>query len=445
MSEILIIDDDTSLCRSLQIQLKRQGHSVQLAHSGAEGAERAGSADFDLILLDLGLPDEAGLDVLRTLVAERPDRPVAVVTARQDMTATVTAMRDGAFDYVRKPFELVDILLVLRKAERFRVKADRGSTAIPSGSTASPHEIVGSSKSIVEIVKQIGLLARTQVTVLIEGESGTGKELVARALHDAGAQGKPFVAVNCSAVVPALFESELFGHDRGAFTGADVRHIGRLEQAGDGTLFLDEIGDMPPGLQVKLLRVLQERSFERVGGSESIAFRARVVAASNRDLSAMVGEGTFRADLYFRLAVSPVRVPSLRQRRADIPAIAKHILARQSRELHSNVTSLDAAALRLLTEYDWPGNVRELENALTRAIALARGATLDTDDFLFLIPSLPSVPPPDPEQPGPLWEAEKRAIVRALTSSAWNVTQAAGLLEISRTTLRKKIRDYGIR
>ena len=444
MSEILIIDDDKSLCRSLQIQLERQGHSVQLAHSGGEGTELAGSADHDLVLLDLGLPDGDGLDVLGVLVTERPERPVAVVTARQDMTATVAAMRDGAFDYVRKPFELVDVLLVLQKAQRLLAKADRGPTAIPSENTAPPHEIVGSSKSILGIVKQIGLLARTQVTVLIEGESGTGKELVARALHDASAPGKPFVAVNCSAVVPTLFESELFGHVRGAFTGADVRRIGRLEQSADGTLFLDEIGDMPLDLQAKLLRVLQERSFERVGGGKAIPFSARVVAATNRDLSAMVDEGTFRQDLYFRLAVSPLRVPPLRQRRADIPAIVKHILVRRSRELHSKVTAMDDDALHLLGEYHWPGNVRELENAVTRAIALARGTTLDADDFGFVTPSY--VPAPDDScGPGPLWQAERRAIVRALTHTDWNITQAANLLEISRTTLRKKISDYGIR
>ena len=442
MSEILIIDDDVSLCRSLQIQLKRQGHGVELAHSGQDGGDRACSGEFGLVLLDLGLPDEDGLDVLHRILAERPELPVVVVTARQDMGAAVAAMRDGAFDYVRKPFEMVDVLLVLEKTERLRRGSDHRQTAF-ADQPASPHEIVGSSKGMVHVVKQIGLLSRTQVTVLIQGESGTGKELVARALHHAGAQAKPFIAVNCSAVVPTLFESELFGHEKGAFTGAHARRVGRLEQAGGGTLFLDEIGDMPLDLQAKLLRVLQERTFERVGGHESIRFEARVVAATNRDLRAMVEDGVFREDLYFRLVVSPIQIPPLRQRREDVPSIAMHLLKRRSTELHSNVTAIDDGALSRLAEYDWPGNVRELENAVTRAIALARGTTLLPGDFAFLSVSDGAVGG-ESESVGPLWQAEKRAIERTLAHTGGNITHAAETLEISRTTLRKKIADYRI-
>jgi DNA-binding NtrC family response regulator len=442
VSEILIIDDDVSLCRSLQIQLKRQGHGVRLAHSGREGAERADSGDLDLVLLDLGLPDEDGIDTLHRIVAERPELPVVVVTARQDMGATVTAMRDGAFDYVRKPFEMVDVLLVLEKIERLRRDSDHKPTTFAS-QPASPHEIVGSSKSMVQVVKQIGLLSRTQVTVLLQGESGTGKELVARALHDAGGSSKPFVAVNCSAVVPTLFESELFGHEKGAFTGADARRVGRLEQSGEGTLFLDEIADMPLDLQAKLLRVLQERTFERVGGHDPVPFRARVVAATNRDLGAMVEDGTFREDLFFRLAVSPLEVPPLRQRREDIPAIAMHLLKRRSSELHSDVSAIDEDAVRLLSQYEWPGNVRELENAVTRAIALARGTTLLAADFAFLGASGDAAAD-SAASIGPLWQAEKRAIERTLAHTGGNITRAAEILEISRTTLRKKISDYDV-
>jgi two-component system response regulator AtoC len=425
----------------LQIQLKRQGHQVQAVHTGRAGAETAGANAFDLVLLDLGLPDGDGLAVLHRLQADAPERPVVVVSARQDMNATLTAMRDGAFDYIRKPFELVDILLVLEKVARLAPRAE-GPTQETADDAAAPHEIVGRSKGMVDIIKQIGLLARTQVTVLIQGESGTGKELVARALHSAAARGKPFVAVNCSAVVPTLFESELFGHEKGAFTGADGRRVGRLEQAGDGTLFLDEIGDMPLDLQAKLLRVLQERVFDRVGGHSAVSFAARIVAATNRDLAAMVENGTFREDLYFRLAVSPVRLPPLRERREDIPALAMHLLTRRARELHSPVGGIADEALRLLTGYDWPGNIRELENALTRAIALARSSTLGLEDFAFLDAS--QSPATEPGEPGPLWQAEKRAIMRALSHTGGNITHAANLLEISRTTLRKKIADYGI-
>jgi DNA-binding NtrC family response regulator len=442
VSEILIIDDDAALCRSLQIQLKRQGHEVQTGHTGQAGAETAGQNAFDLVLLDLGLPDCDGLDILHRLLADQPERPVVVVSARQDMNATLTAMRDGAFDYIRKPFELVDILLVLEKVERLGARQD-SAAASAAADTASPHEIVGRSNSMVEIIKQIGLLSRTQVTVLIQGESGTGKELVARALHEVGAHGKPFVAVNCSAVVPTLFESELFGHEKGAFTGADSRRIGRLEQVGEGTLFLDEIGDMPLDLQAKLLRVLQERSFERVGGHETVPFAARVVAATNRALTTMVEAGTFREDLYFRLAVSPVRLPPLRERKEDLSALATHLLTRRARELHSDVDGIAEEALRLLNTYDWPGNIRELENALTRAVALARSTTLGAADFAFLDPAR-AASPPESSEPGPLWQAEKRAIERALAHTGGNITHAADVLEITRTTLRKKIADYGI-
>ncbi len=442
MSEILIIDDDVSLCRSLQIQLNRQGHDVRLAHSGREGAERAGSDGLDLVLLDLGLPDEDGLDILQRILAGHPDLPVVVVTARQDMSATVAAMRDGAFDYVRKPFEMVDVLLLLEKIERLQTGPVQKESAWID-QPVSPHEIVGSSKSMVQVVKKIGLLCRTQVTVLVQGESGTGKELVARALHEARTPAQPFVALNCSAVVPTLFESELFGHEKGAFTGADARRIGRLEQSGEGTLFLDEIGDMPLDLQAKLLRVLQERTFERIGGHVPVPFNARVVAATNRDLGAMVEEGTFREDLFFRLAVSPVEVPPLRQHREDIPEIAMHLLKRRSSELHSKVTTIDEGALRLLSTYEWPGNVRELENAVTRAIALARGTTLLPADFAFLGVS-DDTAGDSATNIGPLWQAEKRAIQKTLAHTGGNITRAAEILEISRTTLRKKISDYGI-
>lgn len=444
MSRLLMIDDDRSLCRSLQIQLKKHGHDLLLAHTGEEGLALADDASLDLILLDLGLPDGDGLEVLRSLMELEAHCLVAVVTGRSDMKSTVTAMRDGAFDYIRKPFELADIMLLLEKARRYQgLSGNHRREAEREGS--GQREMVGSSPPMLAVMKQIGLLARSQVTVLITGESGTGKELAARALHDAGSEDRPFVAVNCSAVTPTLFESEIFGHEKGAFTGAERQHAGKLEQAADGTIFFDEIGDMPLGLQAKLLRALQEMSFVRVGGTSSVRLAARVVAATNQDLQAMVRAGDFREDLYFRLAVSPIHLPPLRERRDDIRAIAQHLLSRRARELHSKVTAVTDDAIGLLTSYDWPGNVRELENALTRAIALAHGDTLRAEDFGFLQTTHTGLDA-DSSGGGPvsLEEAEKRAIRAALCHTDGNITHAAKILGITRTTLRKKTRDYGI-
>ncbi len=443
MTAILIIDDDRALCRSLQIQLAAHGHDVAFENRAADGIEAARDGDAELVLLDLGLPDATGLDVLRAFADEGIDVPVVMVTGQQDTKATIEAMRLGAFDYVRKPFALDDVLLVLEKLERQRRLATPGPDALVIDTPpAPPGEIVGRDRRIVEVVKQIGLLSRSPVTVLIEGETGTGKELVAHALHEASAPGKPFVAVNCSAIVPTLMESELFGHERGAFTGADRTRAGRFEQAGSGTLFLDEISEISLELQAKLLRVLQERTFERVGGDATLALDARVIAATNRDAAALVREGRFREDLYYRLGVTRIELPALRERRDDLPLLVAHLVERLGRTLHRRIGSVSDEAMRRLAAYDWPGNVRELENVLTRAIAIAPGDALTEEEL--------AVPLADPDRPStdegvvPLRETERRAVRRALDANEWNVTRTAKQLEISPTTLRKKIADYGL-
>jgi two-component system response regulator AtoC len=306
--------------------------------------------------------------------------------------------------------------------------------------------MVGSHPKMIELLKHIGLLSRSRVTVLIQGESGTGKELVARILHESSAPGMPFVAMNCSAFVPTLLESELFGYEKGAFTGADRTKIGKMEFAGSGTVFLDEIGDMPLDLQSKLLRVLQEEEFVRVGGLETIPLKARVVAATHRDMQRMVEEGRFRQDLFYRLNVSTLTIPPLRERREDIPLLVESLLARISAKLHCDLPSVSEAAMRRMIDYDWPGNVRELENVLTRAVAFSRDNRILAEDIVWqqTTAAVPAAAPPA-ATPATLAEAEKEHIEKTLARHDWNITHTARELAISPTTLRKKINDFDIR
>ncbi len=441
IERMLIIDDDAALCRSLQLQLETKGFAVTVAGTAATGIAELHREAPDLVLLDINLPDADGLSVMTDIVEGNSGVPVVMVTARQDMAATIKAMRTGAFDYIRKPFDIDDVLLVIEKLSHRggRSSVDTNVTAddIPA------REIIGSAPELLEILKQIGLLSRSRVSVLIRGESGTGKELVARALHDASCPGKPFVAINCSAVVPSLLESELFGHEKGAFTGADRQKTGKLEHAGSGTVFFDEIGDMHADLQSKLLRVLQEKEFERVGGTEPIAFGARVICATHRDLQAMTAEKQFREDLLYRIAVSGIDMPPLRERAGDIRLLVRHFLGRLGTELHKRVETIDEAAMQRLERYGWPGNVRELENVLARAVALSRTTALVLDDI-----ALPGSRTPlashTPDEILSLADAERGHIEIVLSSTGWKLTQTAKLLQISPTTLRKKISDYGL-
>lgn len=446
MSRILVIDDDKALCRSLEIQLKLDGHTVQSASTGAAGLAAVKEDPPDLVLLDLGLPDRNGLDILAAIEGNTLGCPVVMITGQQDMKATIKAIRLGAFDYIRKPFDFEEILLVIEKAARCRETEQPGSGSVTVEAVApGPQEIVGADRKIVEIIKQIGFLSGSDVTVLIEGESGTGKELVAGALHEARAAGQPFVAVNCSAIVSNLLESELFGHEKGAFTGADSSKIGKLELAGDGTIFFDEIGDMPIDLQAKLLRALQEREFERVGGTRTFPLKARIIAATNRDLESLIEQGAFREDLFYRIAVSRLKIPPLRKRRGDIRLLVNHLLSRTGRSLHRHLEAVDEKAMCRLESYGWPGNVRELENVLTRAATLSRESVLSTEAVEQALGRERGSEIPLQKEILSLREAEKIHIEKALASCGWNITRTARSLEISPTTLRKKIQDYGLR
>ncbi len=437
MPEILIIDDDAAVRRSLELHMKGRGLAVHSAGTLADGRDAWDDLAPDLVVLDLMLPDGEGMDLLREHEGEGGGPKVIMITGHQDMERATEAIRLGAFDYVHKPVGADELDRVLDRALAQLAEEQRAGLESDGTEEADPQRIVGRSRAVLELHKAIGRASRGSAGVLIRGESGTGKELVARALHRGIAPDEPFVAVNCSALVPTLLESELFGHERGAFTGATQRRLGRLELAAGGLLFLDEIGDLSLELQAKLLRVIQEREFERVGGGRQLPFRATLVAATHRDLEAMVAEGGFREDLYFRLRVLEIVVPPLRERREDIPLLVEHFLARFNRQLHRQVIRIPDGLLEVLIAHDWPGNVRELENRVLAGVMASSGEVLEME--------LPEGPPSGPEGLLSLKDLEARHIARVLDEVHWNFGQACEILGVSRPTLRKKIRDYGLK
>ncbi len=450
VARILIVDDDRSIRRTLEKFLIGEGYEVTTAQDAAGAIE--GATGPDLMLLDLGLPGGSGFDVLAAL-ADHPLRPtVVVVTARDDMQSTVKAIQLGAYEYLVKPIDIDRLRAVVRAALASR--ESRAQLVELAARDTNAGEILGKSSAIRDIWKQIGSVSTTRAPVLISGESGTGKELVARAVHNASYQeDRPFVAVSCTALASGVLESELFGHVKGAFTGAIADRPGRFEMAGKGTLFLDEIGEIPLELQAKLLRVLQERTFERVGDARTHSLEARVIAASHRDLGQMVAKGTFREDLYYRLRVVEIHVPPLRDRAGDIGVLVEGLLAKITTDLAKPIRFVTPAALARLTSYAWPGNVRELENTLTRAIVLAKTDVLD-ETLLQLGQVNPSTEahatqpahtPPTNHELITLRELERRHIIRVLASTDGNKRRACAVLDISRPTLDRKIEEFGLR
>jgi DNA-binding NtrC family response regulator len=441
---ILIVDDDRSIRRTLEKFLIGEGYEVTTAQD-APGAIAAADGP-DLMLLDLGLPGGSGFDVLAAL-ADRPAKPtIVVVTARDDMQSTVKAIQLGAYEYLVKPIDIDRLRAVVQAALASR--ESRAELVELAARGANAGEILGKSPSIRDIWKQIGAVSTTRAPVLISGESGTGKELVARAIHNASyAEERPFVAVSCTALAPGVLESELFGHVKGAFTGAIGDRPGRFELAGKGTLFLDEIGEIPLELQAKLLRVLQERTFERVGDSRTHTLEARIIAASHRDLAQMVAKGTFREDLMYRLRVVEILVPPLRERAGDIGVLVEGLLAKIAADLDKPIRYVTPSALAKLTSYAWPGNVRELENTLTRAVVLAKTDVLD-ETLLPLGQAAAASAAAPAEVDGELStlrELERRHITKVLASTEWNKRRACAILDISRPTLDRKIEEYGLR
>lgn len=471
IEKIIVLEDDLIVRKSLEQQLRRRRFDVAAVDTIAAAQEYLAKDNFDLMFVDVRLPDGEGTDLLRDLQS-RPQKPLVVMmTGFASVESAVTCMRDGAFDYIIKPFSSDQIDVTLRKAEEFThlVKVNQFFSREPTEETGM--ELLGRSPAMDHLRALIRKVARTQATVLVQGESGTGKELVSRAIHMASQRANaPFIKVNCAAIPENLIESEFFGHEKGAFTGALNKREGRFELAHGGTILLDEISEISPQVQAKLLRVLQERELERVGGNRTIQVDVRVIATTNRNLEESVARKEFRQDLFFRLNVVPMAVPPLRDRREDVPYLAEQFLQRFARKHGSNVAGLSSACHAALLAHDWPGNVRELQNVIERAVILCPdGEELRPEHLGLISPSgspaaqnpaapaasfqvhVPSAAPapipaaaPDNGEPPTLAEVEKRHILRVLESCGGNRTHAARKLEISIRTLRNKLNEYGV-
>jgi nitrogen regulation protein NR(I) len=472
VDRVLIVDDDSSMRYSLNRMLEGPHREISLAKNGTEALEMFARSRPHLVIMDIKMPGESGLEVLRRMKALEPRCLVILMTAFGTTETAIEAMKSGAFDYLTKPFEIPQMKrLVERALEVSRMMTRMVSYPEAKDGGALGEAIVGSSAAMQEIYKMIGQVAPTNVTVLLRGESGTGKELVARAIYQHSARSdKPFLPVNCAAIPETLLESELFGHEKGAFTGALTRRIGKFEQCNGGTLFLDEIGDMTPATQAKILRVLQEQKFERLGGGETLRTDVRLIVATNRDLEKAIQEGHFRQDLYYRLKVVSIHLPPLRERKEDIPELVRYFLQRYAPEINRQVVAISPKALERLIRYRWPGNVRELQNAIQRALVIAKGNTLLPEDFsldglmgdeegkgsvgdfesrletlmepLFRELSRYSKEVQSPDLMGLI---EKMLIKRALRETQGNQVQAALLLGMSRNTLRSKIERFRIK
>jgi len=461
MPTLLVIDDEPSVQYAFRRVFGDERVTVLAAQTAAEGRARAAADRPDVVVLDIQLPDGSGLDLFRELHAADPKRPVVFITAHGTTETAIEAMKGGAFDYLVKPLDLERLSALLGRAFD-AARLMRTPAILPRDE--GEDRIVGRSSVMQEMCKAIGRVAGQDVNVLILGESGTGKELVARALYQHSRRAaQPFLAINCAAIPENLLESELFGHEKGAFTGAERKRIGKFEQADGGTIFLDEIGDMPPPLQAKILRVLQDQRFERLGGNDQVRTRVRVLAATNQDLARLVDAGRFRKDLYYRLNVVTIAVPPLRERPGDVAELAHYFLFRFDRELGLDLRGFDPAALALLEGYSWPGNVRELQSAVKQALLNASGHLILPE---FLPAAVRPGQPPEAMQPAAgdlerliddllargetniharVIEAVERTLLnRVLRQTHGHQAQASEVLGINRTTLRHKLRALGL-
>jgi len=452
VARVLVIDDDPGVSQAISLCLTKHGHAVNIAGTGDDGVRAFAAGGFDLVLLDLQLPDLDGIQVFERLRMVDSGAIVVFLTAHGTVESAVTAMKAGAFDYLRKPFDNDNLLFTIARAAERRRLAERVQTLEQEveGRTSFP-DIIGRSEAIRSALRLLAKAAGTPVTVLLLGESGTGKELAARGLHRESPRSKgPFLAVNCGAIAGTLADSLLFGHERGAFTGAHTRHAGHFESAHGGTIFFDEVGELPPELQAKLLRVLQERTVLRIGSSQPISVDVRIVAATNRDLEVNVKEGRFRQDLFYRLNQFPIRMPALRERPEDIPLLVRRLVAKFNADLGRQVEGASAELLERLVRHDWPGNVRELENVIRWAMMMASGPNLTEAD---LHPE--ALRPPadagttdlkgiDEALKVRAERAERAAIQAALEAHGGNRDRTAGHLGITRKTLYNKMKKYDL-
>jgi nitrogen regulation protein NR(I) len=470
MQTILIVDDDKSIRYSLK-RMMEEKYSILTAQNGEEALERVKESSPDLILMDIKMPGRSGIDVLREIKLIDPKSLVIIMTAYGTTETAIEAMKYGAFDYILKPFPIPQMKGLVEKALSLRttMKQEVIYASTEGEETDEGERIIGSSPKMQEIYKIVGQIAPSDVTVLLRGESGTGKELFARAIYQHSSRSNlPFLPVNCAAIPDTLLESELFGHEKGSFTGATSRRIGKLEQCQGGTIFLDEIGDMSLSTQAKLLRVLQEKNFERLGGTETIKVDIRLIVATNKDLEDAIGNGKFREDLYYRLNVVSIMIPPLKERKEDIPGLVSYFLKKFNRELKKGIVGITPSAMAKIASYGWPGNVRQLENVLKRAMVLCQGEWILEDQLLFekgwerreaqeesskknvedLLDALFqefSTAPVTPQDLDMISSLERGLILRALQKTRGNQLKAAALLGINRSTLRGKMERYNIK
>ena len=440
---IMVVDDEKIVRESFQHWFEKIGHHVETAASGPEALNRLAKTPFDLMFVDIKMPDMDGIELLRRIKSEYADTTVVIITAYGSIESAIQAMKIGAADYLLKPFKPDQLTLVMEKVNQQRkISEEYHYLKNRLEKMTRFDNIIGRSPAMEKIFDLILEVAQSDAAVLLIGETGTGKELIAKAIHAKSSRAAhPFIAINCGAVPDSLLGSELFGHQKGAFTGATHTRKGFLEVVAGGTLFLDEIGEISPKMQIDLLRVLEDKKIARVGSSQSIDIDFRLISATRRDLEKAIESGSFRRDFFYRINVIKLNIPPLRDRKEDIPLLIDHFLNKYSQETTKHVDALTARAEEHLIQYDWPGNVRELENAIERAVVLSKSRTLGAEDFSFLYPSGPGGPAFEAKT---LHEMEKIHIEKCLKTTDWNVTRAAKILGINRVTLHKKIKRFGL-
>jgi DNA-binding NtrC family response regulator len=439
---ILIVDDEEIVRDSLSSWLREDGCTVEAVESGIKALEILPSREWNLILVDLKMPGMDGLQLMEEIKRSKPDIPIIIITAYATVETAVKAMKNGAYDYLVKPFNPEDLSMTIQKIlEHERLVKENIYLRKELKKQYVLHDMVSKNHKMIEIFELIKTISKSNSTVLIQGESGTGKELVARSIHaESTRKDAPFVSVSCAALTETLLESELFGHEKGAFTGADSLKKGKIEIARDGTLFLDEIGDISLKLQMDLLRVLEQREFRRVGGTELIKVNARVIAATNKDLKKAIQEGKFREDLYYRLNVISIYIPPLRERKEDIPLLVDNFIEKFNIEMKKSIEGVNETAMKLLLNYNWPGNARELRNVIERAMVVAKGKVITEADIILPV-STEKISYGNKS----LEDIEKEHIRYVLEENKWNIMKSAQILGIDRVTLYKKIKKYGLK